>query len=74
MNNINQITSVIFNELGKNGKSVTVHSEGNVLVIKLDKSETRILNWQTTPVQSILETAKSLTLKENFGGDILLHG
>lgn len=74
MNNINQITSLIFSELGKGGKSVAVHSEGNVLVIKLEKAETRILNWQTTPVQSILETAKSLTLKENYGGDILLHG
>lgn len=74
MNNINQITTLIFNEFGRSGKTVALHNEGNYLLIKIDKSETRIMNWQNTPIETILETARSLTLKENFGGNILLHG
>lgn len=74
MNNINSISSILFTEFSKLGKSVAVHADGNVLFIKIENSDTRILNWQTMPVQSILETAKGLIIKESCRGNTLLHG
>lgn len=74
MINITDISDAIFTELASCKKPVAVHTEANVLVIKVGNADTRIMNWQTMPVHSILDIAKSLTLKENFNGNILLHG
>lgn len=74
MNNIETVSSRIFTEFGSTGKSVLVHSEGNVLVVRVGNSETRIFNWQTTPIESILESTRSLTIKENYKGNVILHG
>lgn len=74
MNNLENISNRIFGEFGATAKSLAVHSEGNVLVIRVNKSESRIFNWQNTPVENILETVRSLTLKENYNGSTLLHG
>lgn len=74
MNNIETVSSRIFMEFGSTGKSVLVHSEGNVLVVRVGNSETRIFNWQTTPIESILESTRSLTIKENYKGNVILHG
>jgi hypothetical protein len=74
MNNLNQISNAIFTELATSKKPVTVHSEGNILVVKVGDADTRIMNWQSLSVNSILEIAKSLTLQENYKGNVLLHG
>lgn len=74
MNNINEISNAIFTELATSQKPVTVHSEGNVLIVKVGNADTRIMNWQSMSVNSILEIAKSLTLQENYKGNVLLHG
>lgn len=74
MNNLNDVSSLIFSEFSKTGKSVAVHAESNVLVIKVGNADTRILNWQNLPIQNILETARSLVLQENFKGQVILHG
>jgi hypothetical protein len=74
MNNLENVSSRIFTEFGSTGKSVLVHSEGNVLVVRVGNSETRIFNWQTTPIESILESTRSLTIKENYKGNVILHG
>lgn len=74
MNNINEISNAIFTELATLQKPVTVHSEGNVLIVKVGNADTRIMNWQSMSVTSILEIAKSLTLQENYKGNVLLHG
>ncbi len=74
MNNIDQITSLIFNEMMTSGKNVVVNNDGNVLHVKVGTSETRILNWQSMTPESIIQNVKSLVLRENYNGDILLHG
>jgi hypothetical protein len=74
MNNLNQISNAIFTELATSKKPVSVHSEGNILVVKVGDADTRIMNWQSLSVNSILEIAKSLTLQENYKGNVLLHG
>lgn len=74
MNNINEISNLVFSELATCGKPVAVHSESNVLVIKVGNADTRIMNWQTMSVNSILDLAKSLVLQENYNGNVLLHG
>jgi hypothetical protein len=71
---LNEISNAIFAELATSEKPVAVHAEGNVLVIKVGLSDTRIMNWQSSSVRSILEIAKSLTLQENYKGNILLQG
>lgn len=72
--NINEISKAIFASLSVCNKPVAVHSEGNILVIKVGNADTRIMNWQTMSLDSILETAKSLVLQENYKGNVLLHG
>jgi hypothetical protein len=74
MNSLSEISKVIFAELSQSGKNIAVHAESNVLVIKAGSAETRILNWQTMAINSILETARSLTLQENYNGRTILHG
>lgn len=74
MNNINSISSILFTEFAKLGKFVAVHAEGNILVVKVGSADTRILNWETMPSESIVDIAKGLTLKESFKGSTLLHG
>jgi hypothetical protein len=74
MNTLDNITNTLFSEFSKMGKYVSVSADGNVLYIKSGTSDTRILNWETVPVSSILETARSLVLKENYKGNVLLHG
>lgn len=74
MNTIDNVTNVLFNEFSKSGKYIAVSADGNVLHIKSGTSDTRILNWETTPISSILETARNLVLKENHRGNVLLHG
>ena len=74
MNTINSISSVLFQEFAKLGQFVAVHAEGNVLVVKVGNSDTRILNWETMPSGSILDIAKGLTIKESYKGSTLLHG
>jgi len=74
LNDINTVSSLLFTEFSKLGKYVAVHAEGNILHIKLQNSQTRILNWQTVPLEEILSTAKGLTLNENYKGSVLLHG
>jgi hypothetical protein len=74
MNNIDQITSLIFNEMMASGKNVIVNNDGNVLHVKVGTAETRILNWQSMTPESIIQNVKSLVLRENYTGDVLLHG
>lgn len=74
MNTIDTVTNIIFNEFAKSGKYIAVSAEGNILHIKSGTSDTRILNWETTPISSILETARNLVIKENYKGNVLLHG
>ena len=74
MTNINEITNAIFTELGSTSKSIAVHNEGKILVIKVGDIDTRIMNWEMMSVSSILDIAKGLVLKENFKGNVLLHG
>ncbi len=74
MNTINNITSMLFSEFSKTGKTVAVHTEANFLVIKVGNADTRIMNWETMTPDSILEVAKSLVIRENFKGNVLLHG
>jgi hypothetical protein len=45
-----------------------------VLVIKVGKADTRIMNWQNLSTDSILEMARGLVLQENYKGNVLLHG
>ena len=71
---INEVSSAIFAELSYSTKPVAVHSENNVLIVKVGEADTRIMNWQTMSVQSILDIAKSLVIKENYKGNVLLHG
>lgn len=74
MNNLNNITSLLFTEFSKTGKTVAVHTEANYLVIKVGNADTRIMNWETMTPDSILEIAKSLVIRENYKGNVLLHG
>ena len=74
MINLTDISDAIFTELASCQKPVAVHTESNVLVIKVGKADTRIMNWQTMSVSSILDIARGLTLKENFNGNVILHG
>jgi len=71
---INEVTNAIFSELASCNKPVAVHSENNVLVVKVGEADTRIMNWQSMSVSSILDIARSLVLKENYKGNVLLHG
>jgi hypothetical protein len=71
---INEISNAIFAGLSVCNKPIAVHSEGNVLVVKVGKADTRIMNWQSMSVESILEIAKGLVLQENYKGNVLLHG
>ena len=75
MNTLNEITTAIFNEFNNIGlKPVSLHTEGNVLVIKIGNADTRILNWEFMSVSSIIDIARGLTLQENYKGNVLLHG
>jgi hypothetical protein len=74
MNTISHVTSLLFNELSKTGKPVAIHTENNYLVIKVGNADTRIMNWEGMTPESILEIAKSLVIKENYKGNVLLHG
>jgi hypothetical protein len=74
MNTINNITNMLFTEFSKMGKTVIVHAENNILYIKSGNSDTRILNWEQVSLESILDTARSLVLKENYKGKQMLFG
>lgn len=71
---LNEISNAIFTELGSLNKEVAVHSENNILVVKVGNADTRIMNWQTMSVSAILDIAKSLVIKENYKGNVILHG
>jgi hypothetical protein len=71
---INEVSQAIFTELASCNKPVAVHSENNVLIVKVGEADTRIMNWQSMSVLAILDIAKSLVLKENYKGNVLLHG
>jgi|APGre2960657423_1045063.scaffolds.fasta_scaffold49738_2 hypothetical protein len=71
---INEVSNAIFTELASCSKPVAVHSENNVLIVKVGEADTRIMNWQAMSVSAILDIAKSLVLKENYKGNVLLHG
>jgi hypothetical protein len=74
LNDINTVSNLLFTEFAKIGKYVAVHAENNILFIKVNKSETRILNWQSVAPEEILNTAKGLAITENYKGSVLLHG
>jgi hypothetical protein len=74
MTTLNNITSLLFSEFSKTGKTVAVHTEGNYLVLKVGNADTRIMNWEGMSADSILEVAKSLVIQENYKGSVLLHG
>lgn len=74
MNDINSVSSVLFTEFAKIGKYVAVHTEGNILIVKVGNSDTRIMNWQSMSNEQILDIAKGLVIKENYKGSVLLHG
>jgi hypothetical protein len=74
MNNINNVSSVLFAEFAKMGKFVAVHAEDNILIVKVGNADTRIMNWESMSNQQILDIAKGLVIKENYKGSILLHG
>jgi hypothetical protein len=74
MNTISNITSLLFHEFAKTGKTVAIHTENNYLVLKVGDSDTRIMNWEGMTPQSILEIAKSLVIQETYKGNVLLHG
>jgi hypothetical protein len=74
MNTIDNITNMLFTEFSKMGKTVIVHAQDNVLYIKSGNSDTRILNWENVSVDTILDTARNLVLKENFKGKQMLFG
>jgi len=74
MNTLNSVTNVLFTEFAKLGKSIAVSTDGNILVIKSGSADTRILNWETMSMDSILDTARNLVLKENYRGNVILHG
>jgi len=71
---LNEITTAIFNELASNNKPIVVHSENNILKIKVGEAETSIMYWETMSISSILNIARGLLLKENYKGNVLLHG
>jgi hypothetical protein len=74
MSKLDNISAILFAELGKAGKPVAIHNEGNFLVLKVGSSDTRIMNWHSMSPDAILEIAKSLVIQENFKGNVLLHG
>ena len=74
MTTLNNITSLLFSEFSKTGKTVAVHTEGNYLILKVGSADTRIMNWEGMSAESILEVAKSLVIQENYKGSVLLHG
>lgn len=74
MSKLDNISAILFSELGKAGKPVAIHTEGNFLVLKVGSSDTRIMNWSSMTSEAILEIAKSLVIQENFKGNVLLHG
>jgi hypothetical protein len=71
---LNEVSSAIFSEMANCNKPVAVHSENNVLIVKVGEADTRIMNWQSMSVSAILDIARSLVLKENYKGNVLLHG
>lgn len=71
---LNEVTNAIFNELGGNNKPIAVHSENNILKIKVGESETSIMYWESMTLASILTIARGLVLKETYKGNVLLHG
>lgn len=70
---INSLVNRILKEFSETKKAVAVKTEGNILVIKIDNTETRIVNWQNLTEKEIIETARSLVI-ENFSGRVLLNG
>jgi len=74
MNNLNDVSTAIFSTLAKCNKTVSVHSEANILIIRVGQADTRIMNWESMSTDSILEIAKSLVLKENYHSNTLLYG
>jgi hypothetical protein len=74
MNNINTVSTALFTEFAKLGKYVSVHAEGNVLSIRVGNSDVKIMNWETVTIDSILESARGLTLKEEFKHRSILLG
>lgn len=74
MNTIETVTRSLASELGLNFQSFTVYTEGSLLTLKLKDASICISNWQSTPISQIVETAKSLTLKESFTNKVLLNG
>jgi len=74
MSKLDNISAILFSELGKSGKTVAIHTEGNFLVLKVGSSDTRIMNWDSMAPDAILEIAKSLVIQENFKGNVLLRG
>lgn len=74
MTKLNDISDLLFSEFSKTGKVVAIHTEGSYLVIKVGSADTRIMNWENMSPNSILDIAKSLVLKENYRGNVLLHG
>lgn len=74
MNNINNVSSVLFSEFAKMGKFVAVHANANVLIVRVGNADTRILNWESMSTESILDIAKGLVIEENCKQNVLLHG
>jgi hypothetical protein len=71
---LNDISDLLFSEFSKTGKVVALHTEGSYLIIKVGSADTRIMNWENMSPLAILDIAKSLVLKENYRGNVLLHG
>jgi hypothetical protein len=74
MNTLDDISHSIFSEFINYGKTVAVHAEGNILIIKIGTNESRIMNWESTARSTILDIARGLVLRENYKGNALLLG
>lgn len=70
-NTIGTITNQLLKTFGD--KPMTIRTESNTLVIKVNGVESRFLNWELTPVQDIIATTRS-TFSESTDSRVLLRG
>lgn len=71
MNTIGTVTRELLDAFGS--KPITIRTESNnVLIIKANNIETRFCNWQSTPIQEILNSTKRC-LNESRDTRVLLN-
>lgn len=71
MNNIGTVTQQLLNAFGS--KPMTIRIESNALVIKANGVETRFINWESTPIQDIVQSTRA-TFSESTDPRVLLRG